>query len=367
MMRVYPLKQIGLEEAKQKQFQLVDEICKEFEGAQVLNLGDLGVVQPANKPSYTSKVETVLAKFFNAEKAILVTGAGTGAIRYGLSAMLKPNSNVLIHKAPVYPTSLQTLQGLQANVIEADFNCLEDIERKMNTYEIDGALIQYTRQKPDDSYDIEEVIRTIKKCKQIPILTDDNYAVMKVENIGCELGSDLSAFSAFKLLGPEGVGVVAGKAQLVDQIEKSNYSGGGKVQGWQAMEFLRMLVYVPVSFAIQAEENEKLVQKLNDMHIPEIKQAFLANAQSKVLLVEFHEPIAGAVLEVAQTLGAAPHPVGAESKYEVVPMFYKVSGTFLKSNPNYIHTMIRINPMRGGSDTVIRILKESIERVKQCS
>lgn len=367
MMRVYPLKQIGIEEAKQKQFKLVDEICKEFEGSQVLNLGDLGVVQPANKPIYTNKVEKVIARYFHAEKAILVTGAGTGAIRYGLTAMVQPSSNILIHKAPVYPTSLITLQGLHANLIEADFNDLDDIKSKMEAYEIDGALIQYTRQKPDDSYDIEQVINTIKKCKPIPILTDDNYAVMKVEKIGSELGADISAFSAFKLLGPEGVGIIVGKAEIIDRIEKINYSGGGKVQGWQAMELLRMLVYAPVSLAIQAEENERIVHELTKMKIPEVKQVFLANAQSKVLLVEFNEKIAQSVLKEAEKLGAAPNPVGAESKYEVVPMFYKVSGTFLKSNPDYIDTMIRINPMRGGSNTVIRILKESIERVKQCS
>ena len=106
---------------------------------------------------------------------------------------------------------------------------------------------------------------------------------------------------------------------------------------------------------------------MNDGRIPEIKDAFLANAQSKVLLVEFREDIAEAVLEEAQKLGAAPNPVGAESKYEVVPMFYRVSGTFLKNDPTLKKRMIRINPMRGGSETILRILKESIRKVKECS
>ncbi len=89
----------------------------------------------------------------------------------------------------------------------------------------------------------------------------------------------------------------------------------------------------------------------------------MANAQSKVLLVEFHEEIAKAVLREAQKLGAAPNPVGAESKYEVVPMFYRVSGTFLAADPTLENRMIRINPMRAGADTVLRILQEAIERV----
>lgn len=366
-MKTYPLHSITLEEAKQKQFALVDEICREFEGAEFLNLGDLGVVQPGNKPIYAGKVERVLARFFHAEKAILVTGAGTGAIRWGLSAMMKTNSKVLVHKAPVYPTTLSSLNGLNAVLIEADFNDLDDIRKVMKENEIDAAVVQYTRQKPDDSYKLKEVIETIKAYKDIPILTDDNYAAMKVSKIGVELGADLSAFSAFKLLGPEGVGVLLGKAELIDEVEKNNYSGGSKVQGWQAMELLRMLVYAPVALAIQAEENEKVVRMLNDGSIPEIKDAFLANAQSKVLLVEFREDIAEQVLVEAQKLGAAPNPVGAESKYEVVPMFYRVSGTFLKNDPTLKKRMIRINPMRSGSDTILRILKESIKKVKECS
>ena len=66
----------------------------------------------------------------------------------------------------------------------------------------------------------------------------------------------------------------------------------------------------------------------------------------------------------AEKLGAAPNPVGAESKYEMIPMFYRVSGTFRKADPTLEHRMIRINPMRAGADTILRIIKESVERVK---
>lgn len=366
-MNVFPLHQMNLEEAKQKQFEFVDAICKEFSGYDVLSLGDLGVRQPLNKPKQTEKVERVLADFFHTEKALLVTGAGTGAIRFGLTSMLPGNGTVLVHKAPVYPTTLNTLKGLNAHIVEADYNDLQDIKDVLKEHSVDCAIVQYTRQKPDDKYDMKEVIDTIKSCVNIPILTDDNYAAMKVPFIGAELGADLSAFSAFKLLGPEGVGIIVGKAKYIDLIDQQNYSGGGKVQGWQAMEILRSLVYTPVALAIQAEENDRLVTTLKNSNIPEIKDVFLANSQSKVLLVEFHEDIAEQVLKEAEKLGAAPHPVGSESKYEIVPMFYRASGTFRKFNPKYEKSMIRINAMRAGSETVLRILKESIKRVKECS
>jgi len=44
-------------------------------------------------------------------------------------------------------------------------------------------------------------------------------------------------------------------------------------------------------------------------------------------------------------------------------MFYRVSGTFLKSNPQLEDYMIRINPMRAGADTIIRVLDEAVAKV----
>ena len=71
---------------------------------------------------------------------------------------------------------------------------------------------------------------------------------------------------------------------------------------------------------------EELVRRLNAGEIPHVRQAFLANAQSKVLLVEFDQEIAEKILDAAPKFGAAPHPVGSESKYEFAPMIYRVSG-----------------------------------------
>ena len=97
----------------------------------------------------------------------------------------------------------------------------------------------------------------------------------------------------------------------------------------------------------------------------DVRQAFLANAQSKVLLVEFDQEIAEKILDAAPKFGAAPHPVGSESKYEFAPMIYRVSGTFRAQDPTIEHRMIRINPMRSGPDTIIRILRSCMEQVEE--
>jgi len=46
-------------------------------------------------------------------------------------------------------------------------------------------------------------------------------------------------------------------------------------------------------------------------------------------------------------------------------MFYRVSGTFLSSDPTLAKKMIRINPLRSGVETILRILEESIHRATE--
>lgn len=364
-MNVYPLESIDIEEAKEKQFKIVDIITKYFKGSEILTRGDLGIIKGLNKPSFTLKTEKIIAEFFGAEKSVLVRGAGTSAIKWGLYGLLndKVRRNILIHKAPIYPTTKVTFNLMNINAIESDFNDLVQIENALKKYDIDIALIQYTRQKIDDSYNIKEVIEKIKEYN-IPIITDDNYAVMKTRSIGVELGANLSAFSTFKLLGPEGIGCLVGDKKYIDKVIEANYSGGGQVQGHEALDVLKGFIYAPVSLAIQAEVNNKLLDILNSGEIEFIKSAYIVNAQSKVIIIEFKEDIAKEILLYSEKLGALPNPVGAESKYEFSPLFYRVSGTFIKSDSTLENRMIRINPNRAGVETILRILKGSYKLLK---
>lgn len=362
-MKTYPLESMTMEQAKKLQFKLIDTITKHFNGKDILTLGDLGVVMGINKPATTLKVEQTLADFFGVEKAVLLRGAGTGALRWGIISMVKPGDTMLVHDAPIYPTTKVTLDSMGLKIVKVNFNKEDEIKQILTRENIDAVLIQYTRQKINDEYDMEHVIKIIHDVrKDIQIITDDNYAVMKVRKTGAQCGAQLSAFSLFKLLGPEGIGCLIGKGSYVDNVIKLNYSGGSQVQGHEAMEALRGLVYAPVQLAIQAEVNEELAMRFNNGEVKGVKNAFIANAQSKVLLIELETNIAKKVLVEAEKLGAAPNPVGAESKYEFVPMVYRVSGTFRAADPTLEERMIRINPMRSGADTIIRIVREAIER-----
>ena len=334
--KTYPLQSISVEEAIKLQFRIVDCMAREFQGHELLSRGDLGVVTGLNQPLTTRKAEKVIAEVFGAETCMLVRGAGSGSIRLGLHGMLQAGDTILVHKAPIYDTTDTSLKMLGIHTVQADFNEIEEIQQVMREHpELAGVLVQHTRQIPGPK-------------------------------IGIQFGADLSCFSSFKLLGPEGIGILLGKKEYIEPLRKENYSGGMQTQGHEALDVLRGLVYAPVALAIEAEESEKCVKRLRSGEIPEVKEAFIANAQSKVILVELKENIAQRVLVEAEKLGAAPYPIGCESRYEMVPLFYRISGTFRKADPTLEQRMIRINPLRAGSDTVIRILKEAIERGKAC-
>ena len=119
-MKTYPIETINMEKAKELQFKLVDTIHRHFKGDEFLQSGDFGVVPSLGKPVYTEKVEKVLADFFCTESCKLVRGAGTGAIRNVINAKLNPNDKILIHDAPIYPTSkiIMDSMGLEKLIVD---------------------------------------------------------------------------------------------------------------------------------------------------------------------------------------------------------------------------------------------------------
>ena len=255
------------------------------------------------------------------------------------------------------------MEFMGIDIVKADMNNKDEVLKSINS-DIKLIYIQHSRQKSSDSYDMYELIKAIREVTNIPIITDENYTVFKTKYIGTQVDATASCFSCFKLLGPEGIGCVVGDRSIVDKIRGMNYSGGGQVQGYEAMDALRSMVFVPVMAAIQAEEITKIAEIINSGEIEEAKAAYIVNAQSRTILVELKDPISLKVIEAADKLGAASHPVGAESRYEVTPMFYRASGTFIKENPEMKDYMIRVNPMRAGNETVIRILKEAIRKAR---
>ncbi|GAA0443884.1 MAG: aminotransferase class V-fold PLP-dependent enzyme [Bacillota bacterium] len=356
---------LTVEEAQQLQFKLTHSMSKYFTGDQFLSMGDLGVAPRYQKPEQTERVERVIADFFEAEKSALVRGAGTSAIRIILSTLLEAGDSMFIHTAPVYTTTKDTIRilGIQTESINYnDLNAVKEAVQQNQSCKL--FYIQHARQQPTDIYHLKEVIQTVKNIRpDLPIVVDDNYCAMKAYGIGVEYGADYSTFSGFKLLGPEGIGVIVGKKDGIETLQQRNYSGGGQVQGYEAMELLRMMTFAPVSLATQNEQVEEVCKQLNEGVIEGIAAAYMTNAQSKNVIVELEQPIAQEVIQNSNGLGAATHPVGAESKYEIIPMIYRVSGSFIEAQPHLKQYGLRINPMKSGASTVIHILNKAIKMV----
>src|SRR5699024_5021928 len=209
-----------------------------------------------------------------------------------MNVELKSGDKILIHDDPIYSTTNVIVKTMGLEPVIIDFNDIDNFNEEIIRI-TRFCLIQHSRQKIKDSYDLGNVIKKLKEINNdIFILIDDNYVVMITENIVVQLGVDSSAFYLFKFLGPEEIGCIVGDKEVLKKIEKMNYSGVSQVQGYEAMEALRSLVYAPVMLAIQKGVGDEVVTRINSGEVRGVKSAFIAKARSRVILVEFEKPIA---------------------------------------------------------------------------
>jgi hypothetical protein len=350
---------------------MVDVFSRHLAGGLVLDEGDLGVAEPAGSPRRTRVVEAALAEFFGAEDAVLVRGGGTGAIRAAFFAAIAPGSQVIVHRAPVYHTTAVTAAAMGVETLPIDYNTLdgsagaETLALEPFAASVAGALVQHSRQQMVDGYALGAVVCELRRALgDRPIITDDNYAVLKVPQIGTQAGADLATFSAFKVLGPVGVGVVVGDGRYLARVREQNRSGGCQIQGPEAMDLLRSMTAVPMLAASQAMVTREVARRLVDGEVDGVAWAVAANMEETVVLVQLEHPVAEAVCAIAVAMGAAPHPVGAESRYEMAPMFYRPSKAMLGTHPEFASTVVRVNPYRAGADQVVSLLRAALHEAE---
>ncbi|WP_206503876.1 aminotransferase class V-fold PLP-dependent enzyme [Streptomyces chrestomyceticus] len=356
--RTFPLPTVSVEDAVANQFRLVECVARHFEGRQLFE-ADAGVVPGLGRPRTTARVEAVLADYFGAPAAALVQGAGTGAIRAALGAVVGAGDRLLVHRAPVYRTTGVTLRGLGVEAVEVNFEDRAALDRALSSGRFRWAFVQHTRQRLADAHDPGAVLAACRAAG-VRTIVDDNYAVFRVPACGVELGADASCFSLFKLHGPEGVGAVVGARDVVERVHDDNYSGGGQVQGHQALDALRALSHVPVMWAVQSRTGTEVAERLAAGEVPGVAEVRIANVQDRCVLLRLDRPVAQVVPGVAARYGAAPYPVGANSRYEIAPLVYRMSSSALEDAPELADWTVRVNPMRAGADLVIDILRRAL-------
>ena len=293
-------------------------------------------------------------------------GAGTGSIRAMLNGMVEPGSRVLLHKAHPYKTTLPAMQHMGLDIAYVDFNDESALAASLRAQPPATVYVQHVPQQLGDRYGIAETIELIRSMPGATprILVDDNYAVMRSQQIGVEMGADASALSLFKLLAPQAVGAVLADGPWVARIRRDNASAGAQVQGPHSMAALRSLIYAPVALAIQNQTVLRAVDEINAGiaagDLPFLAGAYAAQPGIRCIVLLFDRPAAEEFLRSAWRNGSPSQSVGEEAQFEFLPLFTYLTSTFLKASPGLEKYAVRINPLRGGSQTVMRVLRHAL-------
>lgn len=363
-----------LAEAQQAQFALVDALQQEM-GSDVVFEDDAGQARDlatvgfggGGRPHATARAERGLARYFGTDDAVLVHGAGTGAIRAMLNAGLVAGDRVVLHTAHPYKTTTPTMRHMGLAVEQVDFNEPGALAKHLESSPADGLYVQHVPQQVGDTHDVEEVIATGRRLggDRLRILVDDNYAMFRSARVSVHMGADASAFSLFKLMAPTPVGCVVGNSAVTSPIRQNLASAGCQVQGREAMEAIRSLVIVPVALAIQNQVVLETAQAIEDGiaagRYPFLRAAVPAQPGIRCIVLVFDRPVAEVFVRSAWRNGSPSRSVGEEARHEFLPLFTYVTSTFLKGTPGLERYAIRINPMRSGPQTVLRILQRALE------
>lgn len=117
-------------------------------------------------------------------------------------------------------------------------------------------------------------------------------------------------------------------------------------------------------WSVQSRVGTEIAERLAAGEVPGVAEVRIANVQDRCLLVRLDRPVARAVPDAAARYGAAPYPVGANSRYEIAPLFYRMSRSALEDAPELADWTVRINPMRAGADLVIDILRRALHDLR---
>jgi hypothetical protein len=249
---------------------------------------------------------------------------------------------------------------------QVDFDDTEALREALRRVQPAGVYVQHVPQALGDAHAIDAVIELVRaECGAATrVLVDDNYAAMRSRRIGVQLGADASALSFFKLLAPDQIGAVVGSGEIVASIRRDLSSAGCQVQGPQAMAALRMLVHAPVALAIQNRTVIETAERINALvaagELPLIRRAIPAQPGIRCVVLVFDDPIAEDFLRSAWRNGSPSQSIGEEAQYEFLPLFTYLTSTFLKSTAGLERHAVRINPMRSGPDTILRILRAAL-------
>ena len=182
-------------------------------------------------------VRESVAKFINAEKnEIIFTSGSTEALNevaFGyFKNRLNSNDEILIsyaeHASNVLPWfRVQAETGCKLNFIPLDENEHITLENVMKTITENTKVISlaYITNVIGDIRPIKEIVE-YAHSKNILVVVDGAQSVPHIKTDVKDLDVDFLAFSAHKMMGPTGVGVLYGKYELLKGMVPLMYGGG---------------------------------------------------------------------------------------------------------------------------------------------
>ncbi len=185
------------------------------------------------------EVRQQTARFINApsHRSIIFTRGTTESINlvahsFG-QARLKPDSEVIVstmeHHSNIVPWQLACERfGAHLKVIPVDASGDLDLEAYQNLLSSKTALVAVTH--------VSNALGTVNPVKEIisiahridvPVLIDGAQAMSHMPVDVQELGADFYCFSAHKMYGPMGIGILYGREELLETLPP--YQGGGEM------------------------------------------------------------------------------------------------------------------------------------------
>ncbi len=183
------------------------------------------------------EARSIAAKFVNAEDAsniVFTKGAteGLNLITHALEDELRAGDYVLLteleHHANLVPWQmLAKRKGIKLSFAKVDDNGsldLGDTEEKIKTFKPKIVSCTYISNAFGSVYPISEIATLAHKAGALMVL-DAAQAAAHIKLDVQKLGIDLAAFSGHKAYGPTGIGVLYGKAEVLDRMQP--FLGGG--------------------------------------------------------------------------------------------------------------------------------------------
>ena len=216
---------------------VIDSICDYYSNySSNAHRGDYKISLKASREY--EDVRNKVKNFINADASdeIIFTSGSTESLNMIINGYFKnklsKDDEVLItkseHASNILPWfELENEIGIKVNYIPLDNNHVVTLENVINSITPKTKVISMAQVTNviGDVRPIKEILKYAHK-KGILVVVDGAQSVGHTNVDVKDLDIDFLAFSAHKMLGPTGVGVLYGKYDLLDQIKPYKYGGG---------------------------------------------------------------------------------------------------------------------------------------------